>query len=187
MARKTKEKSRRKKGSQQASSERTRTRIDQPEEQLSTADAIRAIAAYNARADLADDNQLLLFLKSWWSRVYNRPLKDPMLLSYSMEELLYEFYDRIERQSAAEERSKQEDDKIDTEKEKSNLDWAEKEELREQMASKRKKRNSKKLEQPQSVDPTKDPANIKWMQEQLDKAKEIHGETFGEDVDISFE
>ena len=69
---------------------------------LTTVDAVRAIAAKNARAELSDEKQLMLFLQSWWSRTYNRPLKDPLLLSYTTEELLYEFYDRVERRLAEE-------------------------------------------------------------------------------------
>lgn len=33
----------------------------------------------------------------WWSKTYKRPLKDPILLSYTFEELLYEYYDKIIR------------------------------------------------------------------------------------------
>lgn len=31
------------------------------------------------------------FLKIWWCRKYNRPFKDPLLTSYTMNELIYEF------------------------------------------------------------------------------------------------
>lgn len=122
---------------------------------------------------------MTLFLKSWWSSTYNRPLKDPLLDSYTLEELLYEFYDKIERQEAREERSIKEADKMDEAKEKEVLDWAEQEEKKE-------------LEEMQRRDseiayPTQDPENIRWMNEQLEKAKQIHGETFGEDVDEKFE
>lgn len=33
------------------------------------------------------------FLVKWWCRYYNRPYKDPTLLEYTLEELLYEFFD----------------------------------------------------------------------------------------------
>ncbi len=137
------------------------------------------MAAANARADLSDDSQLLLFLMSWWSKTYNRPLKDPLLLSYTVEELLYEFYDKIERRLAEEEQHKQESDKIEDNKEKEALDWAEQEEKKELAQEDGKK--------PNTDDPTKDEGNVRWMQEQLEKAKQAYGESFGEDIDESFE
>jgi hypothetical protein len=104
-------------------------------------------------------------------------------LSYTLEELLYEFYDRIERRQAAEDQLEWETDKIESNKEKADLDWAEREEKKELEAMKAKA-EAKKVEQP---DPTKDPANIKWMEEQIAAAKKVHGETFGEDIEDNFE
>src|ERR1051325_2633480 len=136
---------------------------------ISIVDSIRLVAAKNARAELTDDKQLLLFLQSWWSRTYNRPLKDPVLLSYTLEELLYEFYDKIERRKAEEERIHSENDKIEEEKE---LDA-------------RKSKAAAQEKKPDS-DPTKDPANVAWMEEQLAKGKQIFGESFGEDISEEF-
>ena len=59
--------------------------------ELDVVESIRRLAAHNARAPLDTEEQVLLFLQSWWSRTYNRPLKDPLLHSYTMEELIYEF------------------------------------------------------------------------------------------------
>lgn len=125
----------------------------------------------------------MLFLQSWWSRTYNRPLKDPLLQSYTLEELLYEFYDRIERAKAEQERLEQEDVKIEEQQDKAAEDWAEKME-REEREAEMRAQAAKSEEKP---DPTKDPANIKWMEEQLEAGKKIFGETFGEDIDDSFE
>lgn len=150
----------------------------------STFEAIKRLAAHNARADLDSEEQMLLFLQSWWSRTYNRPLKDPILLSYTLEELLYEFYDRIERTKADEERLEQEDVKMEVDKEKQAEDWAEKMEREEREAELRAQ--AKKAEEP-IKDPTKDPANIKWMEEQLQAGKKAFGETFGEDIEDTFE
>ena len=130
---------------------------------------------------------MLLFLQSWWSRTYNRPLKDPLLLSYTLEELLYEFYDRIERAKAAEERIDEESDKIEEEKDKAAQDWAEAEELKELEAEKMaeaKKASARQSEQ--KPDPAKDPDNIRWMEEQIQKAKAEFGESFGEDIEENF-
>lgn len=146
---------------------------------LSLVDAVKAIAARNARANLDDEYYLLLFLQSWWSRTYNRPLKDPILLSYTLEELLYEFYDRIEREKAYKESIERENDKIEDEKEQGALDWAEQEERRELEELKAKGEKS--------LDPTKDPDNIAWMEEEMRKAQDVYGETFGEDIEESFE
>jgi hypothetical protein len=145
-------------------------------------ESIKTLAARNARAKLDNDETMLLFLQSWWSRTYNRPLKDPLLLSYTLEELLYEFYDRIERAKAAEEQLEEESDKIEEEKEKGALDWAEAEEKRELEAA--QKAESQKSED--KPDPTKDPENIRWMEEQIQKAKTEFGESFGEDIDENF-
>lgn len=152
--------------------------------ELSTADAIRQIAASNARASLTNEDQLLLFLKSWWSRTYNRPLKDPLLLSYTLEELLYEFYDRIERKTAEEERIKAEEEKQEDTKEKAVQDWAEKME-REEMEKAKTAQIAKEAAKIQ--DPTKDPDNIKWMEEQIKLAKKVHGDSFGEDIETNFD
>lgn len=143
-------------------------------------DQIRSIAAANARSDLSDEKQLILFLQSWWSKTYNRPLKDPLLLSYTLEELLYEFYDKIERKKAEEERINSENDKIEADKEKEVLDWAEEEERKELEAL--KKEAGKK----QNIDPTKDPDNVAWMEKQVQQGKAIFGESFGEDIEESF-
>lgn len=147
-----------------------------------TVDAVKALAAFNARADLSDPDQLLLFLKSWWSRTYNRPLKDPLLLSYTAEELLYEFFDRIERVKAQEEQVNKANDKIEEDKEKAALDWAEQEEKKELESEMREGAQNPKMTQ----DPTKDPANVAWMEEQLQKAKAVFGESFGEDINEDF-
>ncbi len=150
---------------------------------ISTIDAVKEIATRNARAELDTEEQLLLFLQSWWSRTYNRPLKDPLLESYTLEELLYEFYDRIERLKAEQERLEQEDVKIEESQDKAAEDWAEKMEREEREAEMR----AEAAKSETKPDPTKDPANIKWMEEQLEAGKKIFGETFGEDIEENFE
>jgi hypothetical protein len=157
--------------------------------ELSIVDAVKAIAAFNARADLSNEQQLLLFLQSWWSRTYNRPLKDPILQTYTLEELLYEFYDRVERDKARKEQSEEDDDRIELEKEKADLDWAQIEEMKEMEEDKKRQsaKASPKQDEPAPADPTKDPANVKWMEEQLHLAKQQFGESFGEDVEVKFD
>ncbi len=125
---------------------------------------------------------MILFLKSWWSTQYNRPIKDPLLESYTFEELLYEFFDKSERQKASEENVVKETDKMEDAKEKEVLDWAEEEEKKELEEMKRAAEKMKS-----SQNPTLDPKNIKWMDEQMKKYKAEHGDSFGEDIDESFE
>jgi hypothetical protein len=150
---------------------------------LSIAESVRKLAANNARSKLDSEEQLVLFLRSWWSRTYNRPLKDPLLLEYTLEELLYEFYDRVERQAAEQERIKDLEVQEEVSKEKADLDWAEKMEQEEMAELKAKAAQASAP----AADPTKDPENVKWMEEQMRIHKEQFGETFGEDIEESFE
>lgn len=144
---------------------------------------IQSIAAYNARAPLSNEKQLLLYLQSWWSRTYNRPLKDPLLQTYTIEELLYEFHDKIEREKAEIESAEQDNDKIEEAKEKEGFDWAEQEEKRELEELARIERG----ETAPDSDPTQDEDNVRWMQEQLEEQKKLFGEDFGEDINFSEE
>jgi hypothetical protein len=117
---------------------------------------------------------LLFRLQSWWSNYYNRPLKDPLLLSYTLEELLFEYHDKDQRRLAELSVSEQEADNIERDRLQTNLDWAEQEELREKKAEEEKK--------------TKQAADEKWMQEQLLKeGQEQFGEDFGSDIEEDFE
>lgn len=94
---------------------------------------------------------------------------------------MYEFYDRVERDKAAEELTEREGDKIEESKEQAALDWAEQEEKRE--LEELAKKEGKLPKQ----DPTKDPANTKWMEEQLAQQKRLLGDDFGEDVNFSMD
>lgn len=69
-------------------------------------------------------------------------------------------------------------------KDKQAEDWAEKMEREEREAELRAE--AAKSNEP-IPDPTKDPENVKWMEEQLRTAKQIHGATFGEDIEETFE
>jgi hypothetical protein len=60
--------------------------------------SIKVLASYPYESKINNEEKLITFLKSWWSDKYNRPLKDPLLLSYTLEELLYEFHDKIKRE-----------------------------------------------------------------------------------------
>lgn len=115
----------------------------------------------------------MLFLRHWWSETYNRPLKDPILDSYTIEELTYEYYDKIERRKAAEDAIEEESDRMEDEALESNLAWAEEEERKE------REEMLKQLEEEKE-------ANKEWMQQELDKARQEHGDDYGEDIDLDF-
>ena len=70
-------------------------------------------------------------MKFWWSRYYARPLKDPLLDTYTLEDLLYEFHSIRHRKDAEEEESKESGAKILDEKIDETLAWAEEDQKRE--------------------------------------------------------
>lgn len=139
-------------------------------------DSVRQIAASNARAPLYSEEATLLFLQSWWSKTYNRPLKDPLLKTYTLEELLYEFFDKIEREAASKEKTESDDGKIEAVKEKQDTEWADAEEKRD--AEEAAQLSAEALEKEN---------NEKWMAEQMALQKEKFGDDFGEDLNFSEE
>jgi hypothetical protein len=111
---------------------------------------------------------------AWWSDKYNRPLKDPLLQTYSIEELAYEYYLHMERRAAESERIEAENDKIEEAKDIAAQEWADQMEAEED-------------EESSPGDPANDPANQKWMQEEIERNKQELGEDFGEDLSLDFE
>ena len=107
-----------------------------------------------------------MFLRSWWCKTYNRPLKDPLLDTYTLYELLYEYKDKVERVRAIELGVEQETDKIEDAKVDETLSWIEEEERKEKEAAEAKKA-----------------ADEQWMLDQLKKEK---GEDFGDDINLDF-
>ena len=100
-------------------------------------------------------------------------------MTYTSEELLYEYYEVIEREAASVQQAEQEDDKIEDKKLNETLDWAEIEERKEL-------EQINKLQE-KSNNPLDDPANQEWMKEQLlAEAKQEFGEDFSEDIDTDF-
>lgn len=47
----------------------------------------------SAERKVQGERELEKFLAAWWCKTYQRPYKDPLLLSYTMEELLCEYLD----------------------------------------------------------------------------------------------
>lgn len=93
-----------------------------------SAEVIPALSLKIANMPIISDRLMELRLRSWWSRYYNRPLKDPLLESYTLEELLYEFHDIRDRKEAEAKEAKEIDAKIDEEKIDDTLKWAEEDE-----------------------------------------------------------
>jgi hypothetical protein len=104
-------------------------------------------------------------------------------MTYTLEELLYEFHDKIEREKADIETTERDNDKIEKAKEQESLDWAAQEEKRDMEELARLELDGL----PSVEDPTKDSNNVRWMEEQIRAQKELLGEDFGEDINFSEE
>ena len=50
--------------------------------------------AFNNLRFIAGEEKLSCFLRIWWSFYYKRPSKDPLLESYTLEELALEFFEQ---------------------------------------------------------------------------------------------
>lgn len=85
----------------------------------------------------------------------------------------------------------QENDRIEEEKIQVDQDWADEMEAedlaREEAAEKAKAEKEAKEKVEKAYDPLKDPEQIKWMKEEIEKNKTVFGDDFGEDVGIEFE
>ncbi len=58
---------------------------------------LKRIALYRVRRTRVDGDEIIDFLKSWWSEKYKRPVNDPLLLSRYVEELMVEYYEDLFR------------------------------------------------------------------------------------------
>jgi len=95
-------------------------------------------------------------------------MKDPLLLSYTFEELMYEFQSMREHEKAALEKTEQEADKIEEAKVDEAQAWAD------------------KMEAEEENDPAKEANNIEWMKKQIALDKAAFGEDFGDDIGVDF-
>ena len=135
---------------------------------MSAIEAIDKLTYNIARAPLDTAATQFLFLRSWWSKYYNRPLKDPILQEYTLEELYYEYRDKVQREEAAREASEEATDNIEQKKEDDAMAWAQEEERKEREAEEQAAGNLSNDEA--------------WMQEQIQRAKSVYGDDFGEDI-----
>jgi len=148
---------------------------------MSALSAIDLIVERAARESLDNEAAQMRFLTYWWSKTYSRPMKDPLLKEYTLEELYYEFKEHSEREKAAKERAEQETDNIEQAKTDDALAWAEAEEKKEAEEARKKDSNFRDSD----FQPT--PEDKAWMEEELVRAKEAYGEDFGEDIDEEFD
>ena len=51
--------------------------------------------AHHIQDPLDNEDAFTRFLQFWWCRKYNRPFKDPLLFTYTIEELTYEWLRHI--------------------------------------------------------------------------------------------
>jgi hypothetical protein len=166
---------------------REKRRLEESEP-LSIFEQISAIAKRDARLELGEKRNRL-FLSNWWCRYYSRPLKDPLLQEYTLEELAYEYYLINEIEKVRQERIEAEADRIELDKLQEADDWADMMEAEEE-EEERKAQESKdpkpepEPEPEQPADPREDPEQIKWMEEQIEKHKLMFGD---EDIDVKFE
>ncbi len=55
-------------------------------------DKSKALAALTRKREVKGMDDLIWSLRIWWCKYYKRPLKDPLLESYDINELLFEFF-----------------------------------------------------------------------------------------------
>lgn len=145
-----------------------------------------------------DVDDYLLALRSWWARKYNKPLKDPVLQTYTFEDLLYEFHDSKEREAARLQSSSENSDKIEQDRLQESLDWAEQEELRELERFKAQQAKAAKAAEEKPAESgiyVPSPEDQEWMQKQMDneaaqlisKGKQDIADDFGDDLRGSFD
>jgi hypothetical protein len=90
-----------------------------------TINEIENLVKFQLRRPLVEEEAVSLWLQVWWSKKYERPLKDPLLLEYTLEELMYEFFVSQEYEVVQKEKEDEKQAKIDKEKYDQGLAWAE--------------------------------------------------------------
>jgi hypothetical protein len=145
---------------------------------MSAFEAIDIIATKAVREDLNTEKSQLRFLSYWWSNKYNKPIKDPLLQEYTVEELYYEYRLHGEYTKAADEKETEEKEKIEEQKADDALAWAEAEEAKELAEQQNQDDNGKDVKITNEDE--------KWMRQQIEAAKATYGDSFGEDITEEF-
>jgi hypothetical protein len=92
---------------------------------LELLDAIKKLAETGLNKEYLTYDELLFKLRRWWCRYYKRPYKDPLLDTYTFEELAYEYFDLTKE-------DKPEEQKVSEAVEAEDRDWAEEEAAKEE-------------------------------------------------------
>jgi hypothetical protein len=145
---------------------------------MSAFEAIDIIATKAVREDLNTEKSQLRFLSYWWSNKYNKPIKDPLLQEYTVEELYYEYRLHNEYAKAVNEKETEEQEKIEEQKADDALAWAEAEEAKELAEQQNQDDNGKDVKITNEDE--------KWMRQQIEAAKATYGDSFGEDITEEF-
>lgn len=86
-------------------------------------DNIKERVINSIQRSVATESDMMLFLRAWWCRTYARPYKDPLLLTYTFEELLIEYLDVHYRSNP---KALEKETKEAKEQEKKDDEWASK-------------------------------------------------------------
>ena len=105
---------------------------------------------------------------------------------YTLEELAYEYFLVKHLHEAQQEQADAEADRIEEEKWREAEAWADEMERLEEEERQRKAQKDKKKSN-DATDELKPLSNEEWMKKHMEEAKAIYGETFGEDLSISFD
>lgn len=146
---------------------------------MSAFEAIDIITKKVTRENLNTEKAQLRYLTYWWSNKYNKPFKDPLLKEYTLEDLYYEYRLHNEFVETSHEKSTEESDKIEEQKENDALAWAEAEEEKERQELETNGSTSS------SVKITNE--DEEWMKKHMEYAKSVYGDSFGEDITEDFE
>jgi hypothetical protein len=123
-------------------------------------------------------------MSTWWCERYNKPLKDPLLQQYTLEELMYEYHLFNERALYKEESTQAEADRIEEAKIQEDESWAD--EMEAMLNAQAQQKAETKEANAEPINPAEDPDNVKWMEEKLKESRPFFGEDFGEDLSLDF-
>lgn len=111
-------------------------------------------------------DELFFKLKRWWCKHYKRPYKDPLLETYTFEELFYEYWDLTYTPP-----SKNEEPQNPEEIPMSEYDWAAEEEARELEELAKLEQAQPKPEDDNIVKETDDSSDKEWADKYLNDNK----------------
>lgn len=108
-------------------------------------------------------DEFLFQLKRWWCNHYKRPYKDPLLDSYTFEELFYEYWD-VTLPSREESEEQEKDPKEVPQQE---YDWAAEEEAKELLEQQNKDKVAAKPENDNILEENDSISDAEWADKYL--------------------